>query len=208
MKKTSRSKSGGRPKRESTKTRAVAFRTNASNAAYGRVLERIPKTNRRIKSAATKGRPQNTWKRKSVMIWSGLRVAKVCRKMSDAVPAIRLGKESNRKTTYHNPFMFMADLREIDNQVSLDAHSEHKILLRVCCRTGACSERSRVDALSRHPKIRTIISIENRLWASDAETVSSSVSALGNASRLDLAQARGSASDQGKAAREAVSKCG
>jgi hypothetical protein len=84
--------------RKRTKTRAAAFRTNADSAAYDLVAEKNPATSKTMKMTAASGKPQTIPKRKSVIIWSGLRVAKVCCKTSNASPAIRLGNESKRQT--------------------------------------------------------------------------------------------------------------
>src|SRR4051812_22161649 len=104
----------GKPKRERNNASAVTFRTNANIAAYGRVLEKIPRMSSRTKSAAARGRPQTTSKRKSNMIWSGLRVANVCLITRLATPTIRFGSENNKKRTYDNAFIPSRSLQFVD----------------------------------------------------------------------------------------------
>jgi hypothetical protein len=76
-----------------------AQRGNVQNKSEQRRIDPGPGDNpeheQNKKENRGQGRPQTTWKRKSVTIWSGLRVAKVCLRRRDAVPAIRLGAESN-----------------------------------------------------------------------------------------------------------------
>src|SRR5437870_5322746 len=67
------------------------------------------------------------------MIWSGFRVANVCLRTSDAVPASKFGSENSSATTYNNPFMQIGR-STLDRQPTIRrARSWRALVLQVRC---------------------------------------------------------------------------
>src|SRR6266487_3378193 len=80
-----------------------AQRDNVQNKSEQRRIDPGPRDNseheQNKKENRGQGQAPNYLEKKSVTIRSGLRVAKECLRTRDAVPAIRLGSESNSETT-------------------------------------------------------------------------------------------------------------